>query len=167
MSFTASRTVNNGDVWWFICKRRWRGKCSVLQTGARIHLFSRVMSSKVCPIAQRPISQHCLHRDLKQLHVTSRPRLSLWNCSCVCEYGICSHKKSHEKLELVRGESCPRGVKAVHSCRQWHFNVAVFYHGNISNVLMIIFIIYSSGDGWILHSVMQSSHCPSLTTLFR
>lgn len=95
MSFPASRTVNSRDVWWFICKRWWRGKCFVLQTRARIHLFSRVMSSKVRPVAQRPFSQHCLQRDLKQLHVRAQPRLSLWVFAAVFVNMGSVHIKSH------------------------------------------------------------------------
>lgn len=104
MRFTASHTVNNRDVWWFICKRWWRGKCSVLQTRARIHLFSRVMSSKVCPAAQRPFSS------------TAYTEISN-SCTSDLSHDCCSEIaavfvnmgfvriKSNEKPKLARGKT--------------------------------------------------------------
>lgn len=84
MSFPASHTVNNRDVWWFICKRWWRGKCSVLQTRARIHLFSRVMSSKVCPLHKGHFPAVLARRSQTAAHhvsdaiVALKSQLRLW-----------------------------------------------------------------------------------------
>lgn len=96
MSFPASHTVNNSDVWWFIRKRRWRGKCSA-NTSQNTLVFSCNVIKGV-PRCTKAIFQHCLQRDLKQLHIRAQPRLLLWICSCVCEYGICSHKKTWKAI---------------------------------------------------------------------
>lgn len=53
---------------------------------------------KGVPRCTKAIFQHCLQRDLKQLHIRAQPRLLLWICSCVCEYGICSHRKSWKAI---------------------------------------------------------------------
>lgn len=124
MSFPASHTVNNRDVWWFICKRWWRGKCSVLQTRARIHLFSSVMSSKVCPAAQRPFSSTAY----KEISNSCTSGLSH---DCCAEFAAAFvnmgfvHNKSHGKPKLVRGKLWSTSLKlcrtawSKQSCVSW------------------------------------------------
>lgn len=60
---------------------------------------------KGVPHCTKAIYQHCLQRDLKQLHIRAQPRLLLWICSCVCEYGICSHKNSWKAVTGGGGET--------------------------------------------------------------